>query len=351
MAVFTVDAAPSAPVVLPELQQLMRLVERGGEHLRCRELARVEVGGGSLPVLGVTMGNPDPSVPALAFVGGVHGLERIGAQVVLAYFASLVRRLRWDHSLHQQLESLRLVFLPVVNPGGTLLGTRANPRGVDLMRNAPQDADHPVPWLVGGQRLTHRLPYYRGAAGAPMQPESEALCRLIREELLGRPVALSIDCHSGFGLHDRIWFPYARTRRPMPHLAEVHALCEVLDQCLAPHPYILEPQSRHYLTHGDLWDHLYDESLSLGRGIFLPMTLEMGSWLWVKKNPRQLLSRHGMFNPLIEHRQQRVVRRHMAWMDFMTRAAQSASRWLPGQETRLDHAEQALIRWYRRSRG
>ena len=110
----------------------------------------------------------------------------------------------------------------------------------------------------------------------------------------------------------------------------------------------MEPQSRHYLTHGDLWDHLYDESITLDRGVFLPMTLEMGSWLWVKKNPRQLLSRHGMFNPLIEHRQRRVLRRHMAWLDFMTRAAQGASRWMPGPESRLDHGEQALIRWYRR---
>ena len=37
----------------------------------------------------------------------------------------------------------------------------------------------------------------------------------VREELLGRPVSMSIDFHSGFGLRDRIWFPYARSRRPM----------------------------------------------------------------------------------------------------------------------------------------
>jgi hypothetical protein len=349
MAVFTADAGSRAAAVLPEMQQLLRLIDQGGALLQARELATVNTVGGPLPVIGVTLGNPDPRVPALGFIGGVHGLERIGAQVVLAYLGSLVRRLRWDMSLHQQLESLRLVFLPVVNPGGVLAGSRANPQGVDLMRNAPQDADRGVPFLVGGHRLTRQLPYYRGPAGAPLQVESEALCRFVREELLGRPISVAIDFHSGFGLRDRIWFPYARTRRPMHHLAEIHALCEVLDQCLSPHPYVMEPQSRHYLTHGDLWDHLYDESLSLDRGIFLPMTLEMGSWLWVKKNPRQLLSRHGMFNPLIEHRQQRVLRRHMAWMDFMTRATQSALRWLPGPDTRIDHGEQALIRWYRRT--
>ncbi|WP_343628780.1 M14 family zinc carboxypeptidase [Roseateles sp.] len=348
MAVSTAAAALRVAPVLPELQELWRLIDQGGDLVRARELTRISVAGGDLPVVAVTMGNPDPKVPGIGFVGGVHGLERIGAQVVLAFLGSLVRRMRWDLSLHQQLESLRLVFLPVVNPGGVLMASRANPAGVDLMRNAPQDAEHPVPFLVGGQRLSSRLPWYRGAVGAPLQPESDALCRLVREELLGRPISLTIDCHSGFGLHDRIWFPYARSRKPMRHLAEVHALCEVLDQCLSPHPYLMEPQSRHYLTHGDLWDHLYDESLTLDRGVFLPMTLEMGSWLWVKKNPRQLLSRHGMFNPLIEHRQRRVLRRHMSWLDFMTRAAQGAARWLPGPESRLDHGEQALIRWYRR---
>ncbi|UXH80425.1 M14 family zinc carboxypeptidase [Roseateles amylovorans] len=350
MAVLPSSSASSA-AVLPELQELARLIDQGGDWLRCRELAKVRLGDAELPVMAITMGNPDPSVPGLGFIGGVHGLERIGAQVVLGYLGSLVRRLRWDASLHQQLESLRLVFLPLVNPGGILAGTRSNPQGVDLMRNAPQDAERAVPFLVGGQRLTSWLPWYRGASGAAMEPESEALCRLVREELLGRPFSLTIDCHSGFGLHDRIWFPYARSRRPMRHLAEVHALCEVLDQGLLAHPYVMEPQSRHYLAHGDLWDHLYDESLTMNEGIFLPMTLEMGSWRWVKKNPRQLLSRHGMFNPLIEHRQQRVLRRHMAWMDFMTRATQSAARWLPGPDTRLDHGEQALFRWYRRSRG
>lgn len=343
------DLPAAHPRHPPELQQLLRLAEQGGPLLSCRELTRVTAAGCDMPVLALTLGNPDPSVPGLGLIGGVHGLERIGAQVVLAFLGSLVRRLRWDASLHEQLESLRLVFVPLVNPGGLVLGTRANPQGVDLMRNAPLDAEHEVPWLVGGQRLSARLPWYRGPAGAPMQPESEALCQLVREELLGRPLALTIDCHSGFGLRDRIWFPYARSRQPLEHLAEVQALSEVLDEGLAPHPYVLEPQSRHYLTHGDLWDHLYAESLTRNRGVFLPMTLEMGSWLWVKKNPRQLLSRHGIFNPLIEHRQQRVLRRHMGWLDFMTRATQSASHWLPTPANRATHHQAGLARWFQRS--
>ena len=33
--------------------------------------------------------------------------------------------------------------------------------------------------------------------------------------------------------------------------------------------------------------------------VFLPFTLEMGSWLWVRKNPRQMLDYFGYFNPVI----------------------------------------------------
>jgi hypothetical protein len=75
----------------------------------------------------------------------------------------------------------------------------------------------------------------------------------------------------------------------------------------------------------------------------------MGSWLWVKKNPRQIFSRQGIFNPLILHRQQRVLRRHMALLDFLARAASSYRRWLPGAAGRAIHHEQALALWYSRS--
>ena len=157
-------------------------------------------------------------------LGGVHGLERIGADVVTAYLRSLVMRLSWDDALHHQLEQVRIVIMPRVNPGGLWLGTRANPRGVDLMRNAPIEATESVPFMVGGQRLSAEMPWYRGPANAPMEVESAALCHAVERELQPRPFSLTVDCHSGFGLQDRLWFPYAHTARPIPHLAEVHAL-------------------------------------------------------------------------------------------------------------------------------
>jgi hypothetical protein len=331
---------------LPELTALSRIVELGAGHLQCRVLCEVDVAGGSYPVQVITLGNPDPAVPAVGYFGGVHGLERIGAEVVIAYLHSLVMRLQWDSTLHRQLESLRLVFMPVVNPGGMQLGTRANPRGVDLMRNAPVTALEPVPFLVGGQRLSPRLPWYRGPALAPMESENLALCEVVQTELLNRPFSLALDCHSGFGVTDRLWFPYAHTRAPIAHLAEMHALKSIFYQSNSHHRYIFEPQSTQYLAHGDVWDHLYQQACTQDGRIFLPLTLEMGSWLWVKKNPRQLFSRHGIFNPLIEHRQQRVLRQHQMLLDFLSRAASGHTRWLPPAQTRASQHAQALQDWY-----
>lgn len=337
------------PSELPELDELQRIVEQGGAHVQQRVVCEVGAGGQRFPVLAITLGNPSPALPAVGFFGGVHGLERIGAEVVMAYLGSLVGRLAWDSLLHRQLESLRLVFMPLVNPGGMARGTRANPEGVDLMRNAPVDAADRVPLLIGGQRISAGLPWYRGPAGAPMQPESQALCEVVERELLARRFSIAVDCHSGFGLRDRLWFPYAHSARPIPHLAELHALGAIFDRSHAHHRYVFEPQSRQYLAHGDLWDHLYLRACAEPGRVFLPLTLEMGSWLWVKKNPRQLFSRHGIFNPLIGHRQQRVLRRHMAWLDFVARAAASFARWLPAGSARERHHEQAIERWYVRT--
>jgi Zinc carboxypeptidase len=330
---------------LPEIDELPRLLEEGQPHLQARTLCEVQTGGQCFPVQVFTLGTSDPQAPVVGFFGGVHGLERIGAEVVMAYLTSLVHRLRWDRLLHQQLESLRMVFMPLVNPGGLWLGTRANPQGIDLMRNAPVDATEPVPWLIGGQRISPTLPWYRGPAGQAMAPEAQALVQVVQQELLARPFSLALDCHSGFGSLDRIWFPYAHTRRPLEHLAQVHALHRVFAQTHAHHRYVFEPQSLQYLAHGDLWDHLYLQSLHHADRLFLPLTLEMGSWLWVRKNPRQLFSRYGIFNPLIAHRRQRVLRRHVALLDFMARAACSHMNWLPSaQQLAAEHAA-ALAHW------
>ncbi|MBX3619257.1 MAG: zinc carboxypeptidase [Rhizobacter sp.] len=337
-------ATTTAPSPFDELQ---RLLDDLPEGVRARTACEVSAAGRVWPVPVFTLGAADPSLPALGVFGGVHGLERIGFEVALAFLQTLLGRLAWDDSLHQLLQGLRVVVMPLVNPGGLLRGTRANPQGVDLMRNAPVECAAGAPWLLGGQRIGPGLPWYRGPAGAPMEPEAQALCEAVEHELLGRPFAMALDCHSGFGLTDRLWFPHAHTTVPVEHLPEYHALSRLLDAALLHHRYVFEPQSRQYLAHGDLWDHLYLRARQAqAANVFLPLTLEMGSWLWVKKNPRQVFSRHGIFNPLIEHRQQRVLRRHLQLLDFALRAAHSHRRWRPGGDVREASRVKALSHWY-----
>lgn len=329
-----------------QIDELERLLEAGKDHFETRVEGEVLLGSRALPIYSAALGSPAPDLPAVGFFGGVHGLERIGAEVVIAYMKSLLKRLEWDELLHHKLASVRLVFMPIVNPGGLLLGTRANPAGVDLMRNAPLDASEKVPFLVGGQRRSAALPWYRGPLGAPMEPEARALCGVVERELLPRRFGISLDCHSGFGLRDRIWFPFACSSQPIAHAAEVHALVRLYKESYANQRYLFEPQCRQYCAHGDLWDYLYLKACENPERIFLPLTLEMGSWLWVKKNPRQLFSRHGMFNPLIEHRLQRVLRRHVNWMEFLSRAACSHARWQPAGAVRERHDALAKELWY-----
>ena len=330
-----------------ELTELQRLLDGATAELQVRTVCEVDAGARRLPVLALTLGNPAPQAPAAGFFGGVHGLERIGAAVVLCFLRSVLTRLRWDEVLHRQLERMRLVFMPVVNPGGLVNGTRANPQGVDLMRNAPVDALERAAPLVGGQRLSRRLPWYRGPRHAPLQPESQALCAVVERELLSHDFSIAVDCHSGFGLRDRLWFPYAGTRAPVPHLPELHALATLLDESLPQHRYVFEPQSRHYLAHGDLWDFLYRRACEAAPArTFLPLTLEMGSWMWVRKKPSQLFSAQGLFNPLADHRHARVLRRHMAWLDLSARAACSHRAWCPQGVQREQERALALQRWY-----
>ncbi|WP_427306776.1 M14 family zinc carboxypeptidase [Cupriavidus sp. H39] len=328
----------------PEYDQLLTLLDAGSHVLDTRVVCETTVQGRRFGVHVATLGCRDPGAPAIGIFGGIHGLERIGTQLVLDYLRAVLCRLAWDELLHRELQSVRLVFMPIVNPGGMWAGTRANPNGVDLMRNGPQDADAPVPFLAGGQRIGAWLPWYRGAAGAPMEAESSALLRVVQQELLPRPLSFAVDCHSGYGWRDSIWFPYARTRRPMAHLPEMYLLKTLFEQAHPHHGYTFEPQSHQYLLHGDLWDHAYD--LAPRGNLFLPMTLELGSWLWIKKNPRQLFSRDGIFNPIKAHRTARVLRRHVSLFDFLGRIAYAPERWLPRGVQRDELLQQARAHWH-----
>lgn len=333
---------------LPEHLELNRLLAQGARHLRCQTVHSVMIGEIDIPIRVIELGSRSPRAPVIGFFGGVHGVERIGTQVLLSWMHSLIHRLDWDDQLRHQLERVRLVFMPMINPGGIWHHRRSNLNGVDLMRNAPIDAMGPAPWLVSGHRISPRLPWYRGRRGDPMEAEAAALVDTVRKRLLDAPFSLSVDCHSGFGRQDRLWCSYARSHKPMHHIAEVLALKQ-LYQTAYPnhHPYIIEPQSIHYTTHGDLWDYLYDESVEQHPdNIFLPFTLEMGSWLWVRKNPRQMFDYFGYFNPVINHRKRRVLRQHLPLFEFLMNVAQAWRNWMPRPAQREALTQAALEEWF-----
>jgi hypothetical protein len=333
--------------LLPELSELEGLLAQIEPYARIETLAHVDVRSHRLPVYAAMLGSRVPEAPSLAFVGGVHGLERIGTQVVLAYLRTLSARLSWDRVLNDTLARVRLVFVPLLNPGGMLLRWRSNPRGVDLMRNAPRGQGGRGSFLLGGQSFSAKLPWFAGNHGSEL--ENRALFEIMQRECLCSDVSLAIDCHSGFGMLDRLWFPYARTRKTFPNLAEVVGLKHLLDRTLPHHVYRVEPQADAYTIEGDAWDYLYDLSRSLSTTrTFVPLTLEMGSWAWVRKNPRQLWSLDGSFNPVLPHRVKRTLRRHLPLFDLLLHAIASHEAWVARDEdTRAQRELEAFTTWAR----
>ncbi len=334
--------------VINELRTLETLIARhqaalGSSVLRTSVPVIVGPGEG-YAVHVLELGSQDPQAPAVGFFGGIHGNERIGSDVVLAFLHSVLEAAHWDEGLQHLLQSIRLVFMPLINPTGMARNRRATGAGIDLMRNAAVDSPN-AHWLLGGQRITRYLPWYRGRRGE-LAPENRAVMDTVRERLMHSPFSVALDCHSGFGIRNYIWFPYAHSRTPIPHLAEIYALRKLFRRTYPNHEtYRIEPQCRHYMTHGDLWDALYMESLQTPERTFLPLTLEMGSWLWVKKNPRQLFSRLGLFNPIVPHRKRRILRQHLLWFDFLTRAVNAHTHWLPNAQTRPFLAGEAWAYW------
>jgi hypothetical protein len=240
--------------------------------------------------------------------------------------------------------------MPLVNPVGTYLRRRSNGQGVDLMRNSPVEAEGKPAFLLGGHRFTAMLPWYRGTETAvhTMEKEAQALCGFVERELFPSQLALSLDVHSGFGAVDRLWFPYAKTIKPPPHLLELVSLKRLFERTYPNHFYRIEPQAAQYTTHGDLWDYLYDKQQAVAPGaLYLPWTLELGSWLWLKKNPRQVFSSLGAFNPIQPHRLRRTLRRHITLFDFLHRAILSPEAWLDLEESdRHQLLKRAAEQWY-----
>lgn len=329
---------------IPELELIQQLKEE------LKGIARFEIIGESqdenlrMPIHKISFGSEDPTAPTLGLIGGVHGLERIGSQVNLALLHSLSQLYQWDETIRHNLQKIRVFFIPIVNPIGILKKRRSNPNGVDIMRNGPIDAEDKVPTFLGGHRISNRLPWFRGDH---IEPETLALLTHVKKEIEHAKVAVTVDFHSGFGFQDQIWFPYAKTRKPFGDLGYFDSFISLMNKTYPNHFYKIEPQA--YLTHGDVWDYLYDwkKSLNQTESVYLPLCLEMGSWMWVKKNPMQLFTADGAYNPVKTHRYKRALRRHNTFFEFLIRALYSPQSWYPKSADELAlHRGLAMEKWY-----
>jgi hypothetical protein len=130
-------------------------------------------------------------------------------------------------------------------------------------------------------------------------------------------------------MQDQIWYPYAGQNNPFPRLRDIASLQELFDNSYPHHHhYLFSQQSDHYITHGDLWDWIFDYRFARDSKPFLPLTLELGSWLWLKKNPKQFLNRIGYFHPTVEYRRSRVLRQHFVLFDFLIKAMEAWQYWV-----------------------
>lgn len=309
------------------LEDLEKLRKFESLNVNLRTLETIKYEGEDYPIRSISIGAEDKSLPTLGVFGGVHGLERIGSEVIIAFFNTLLEQASWDKNLREELKEFRIVSIPIVNPVGVVHFSRSNGNNVDLMRNAPIDAEGKVYPLASGHRVSPLLPWYRGEAGV-LEKESEALIRFVQEEMFQSSVGLALDVHSGFGMKDQIWYPYAGSTKKFPLEEEALELKGLLDRTYPNHIYKFEAQSVNYLNHGDLWDYIFHQYQESGKDFFLPLTLELGSWSWVRKNPLQLFSKLGLYHPIKEHRQSRTMRRHILLFDFLIKAIRNSESWI-----------------------
>lgn len=334
---------------LHELNFLDEVLLKYGNNTEVKVLGQVSVKGQMFPIKAIEVGSSAAGVPCLGVFAGVHGLENVGSHLAINFLRTVLRRMQWDKSFRSTLKKTRIAFIPIINPGGMYLRTRSNPNGVDLMRNAPVDSKEISFWQIfAGHRISNKIPWFRGENTGHMEHEAKVTVDYTSDLFDASSHFVGIDLHSGFGARDRLWFPWASKIDPFPHLAQVYALLRLYRKTYPNYVYKIEPQSKSYLAHGDLWDYMCEMFYARDPSkVFIPLCLEMGSWNWIKKNPIQALSTHGIFNPILPHRYKRAMRRHIPLLEFLLQATYSSKNWVKLKDSKYEKYEgRAHGKWY-----
>lgn len=317
--------------LIKELKDIIELSKFEDSLVRSELLTEITYKDKSYPIHAFHIGSTDPTTPVFHLVGGVHGLEKIGTHLIIAYLQHLFHRIKWSKELRESLKNKRIVAIPLINPVGMSHNLRSNGNGVDLMRNGPNESkeEFNIP-LISGHRLSPKIPWYRGNENGVLEKESETLIDFVKEYLFQAEVSIALDIHSGFGIKDRLWYPYATSTERFHHFREMQNLIQIFEELYPHHVYIIEQQSDSYTVSGDLWDYLYElhyENYREDKKIFIPLCLEMGSWTWMRKNPKQVFNILGFYNPLIKHRHNRVMRRHLPMINFFSEVILNPEAW------------------------
>lgn len=315
-------ANPSAAILRFDRWQkrILRLARDHSDFIKISHLdySSAAKDGTRFPIYLLEIGKPSGfKNQASTIVSGVHGLETIGVRIHLDLIVAMLNPKSRYFSPALQKGKLGIYSIPILNPAGVALNTRANAQGVDLNRNSGIVAEKAVPFF-GGHKLSPALPYYKGKT---RQRETRALLNFFRKRVWQgeKNTHMALDIHSGYGSQNYLWWPYSYSNRTVYDEKSFLQLASTLRQKHTS--YRIEPMSESYQTHGDLWDAalmefaVKDQRLRKeNRSHFLPFTFEIGTWHELRKSPRRIFNREKIFNPPKDSRKEYVkAHRALIW--------------------------------------
>lgn len=195
-----------------------------GSHVSVHELGRTHEG---RPILAVHLAARTVGAPSVLLLGGVHGCELIGPEIVLDAVRALARP-GVDADLAAWRDRVDVWAIPDANPDGrtatfdtSIFTGRKNGRGVDLNRNFP------FAWGALGEEASKSEPghdWYRGPFAAS-EPEVQAILRLAERETF----VAALSFHSKGTM---LLYPYQAKVASLPKGDEAEAIARELGEAL-----------------------------------------------------------------------------------------------------------------------